>query len=332
MIFNSKCLSFFILIFSFYTCSNASTNTSDTTPDKNKAQKTHSRIEFIRHATLVPTTISKADRNYNQGMKFATEGQFDKAKIEFEKAIAIDAAHQQSVYALKSTKEVLEGKRSKKAAIFLFMAMADIDKSSSFDKGLSYLNKAIATDPKFVVAYVNRSMVYKLKGDYVKAMQDLTKAIAIDSKCTDCYYNRATLYSKKGNQESAIKDYSQCINININDADAYYNRGIAFIKTRQMDKAIADFSNAIKYNPKYIKAYFNRGMLYKLKGQYKDAAADLTSVINLDNRNALGYYYRGNVYYLNMKDKVKGCADWKRACELGRCKNYRIGKSKGECK
>ena len=44
------------------------------------------------------------------------------------------------------------------------------------------------------------------------------------------------------------------------------------------------------------------------------------------------YYDRGFTYLEKLGDKVKGCADWKKACELGKCGNYNLAKQKGDCR
>jgi tetratricopeptide (TPR) repeat protein len=61
--------------------------------------------------------------------------------------------------------------------------------------------------------------------------------------------------------------------------------------------AINEFNNAIKLNPNYAEAYDNRGF----------------------------------TYFVKLGNKVKGCADLKKACELGECRNYNLAKQKGYC-
>ena len=64
----------------------------------------------------------------------------------------------------------------------------------------------------------------------------------------------------------------------------------------QYDKAILDYNKAIELNPNYANSYNNRG---------------------------IAYFKRGKL--------AKGCSDWKKACKLGICKAYNIGKREGFC-
>ena len=79
--------------------------------------------------------------------------------------------------------------------------------------------------------------------------------------------------------------------------NAYNNRGVAYLGKDQYDQAISDYSKAIEINPKYANAYNNRGYIYLVK----------------------------------LGNKVKACADWKKACELGKCKNYNLAIENGDC-
>jgi hypothetical protein len=40
---------------------------------------------------------------------------------------------------------------------------------------------------------------------------------------------------------------------------------------------------------------------------------------------------RGYLYFLKLRNQVKGCADWKKACELGERRNYNLAKLTGLC-
>jgi len=73
------------------------------------------------------------------------------------------------------------------------------------------------------------------------------------------------------------------------------------------------------------------GFAYHIKGQYDQAISDYTKAIEINPKDAIAYYNRGNTYIVNLGNKVKGCADWKKACELGECRNYNLAKQYGDC-
>ncbi len=67
-----------------------------------------------------------------------------------------------------------------------------------------------------------------------------------------------------------------------------------------------------------------------LKGDLTQALADFDRAINLNPKFALAYINRGNTY-IQKKDKVNACSDWKKACENGTCTSYMKAREKGVC-
>lgn len=135
--------------------------------------------------------------------------------------------------------------------------------------------------------------------------------------------------------EDAIRAFTQVIQIKRDYtvvAVVYTNRGLAYYNKGQYDQAIKDYNKAIEIDPGNAVAYINRGFAYRNKGQYDQAIKDYTKAIEIDPGNADAYYNRGFTYLMNLGDKIMGCADWKKACELGQCRNYNILKQKGDCR
>ena len=53
------------------------------------------------------------------------------------------------------------------------------------------------------------------------------------------FNNRGIAYKKRGELDRAIADYTQAIGSDPKDADAYYNRGIAYKEKGELDRSIA---------------------------------------------------------------------------------------------
>ena len=172
------------------------------------------------------------------------------------------------------------------------------------------------------------------KGQYDQAISDYTEAIKINPNLAGAYNNRGLTYSHdKGDYDRAISDFSKAIEINPRNADAYVNRANAYTQGKgQYDLAIADYTKAIEIAPRLAMAYYNRGISYEGKGEYDQAVADFSKAIELDPTNAEPYSNRGVVYMVKLGNRKKACSDWKRACELGDCRNYNLAKGRGDCK
>jgi tetratricopeptide (TPR) repeat protein len=171
-------------------------------------------------------------------------------------------------------------------------------------------------------AYWMRGTAFEQKGELDQAIADYTKAIDIDPEepvqDLAAYYSRGLAYAKKAQYVQAIADYSTALEL-LPGANVYYSRGLAYGKTGQYEQAITDYSKAIELLPGYTFAYYSRGHAYGERGQSEQAIADYTKAIELNPNFALAYSERGIAYLVELGDDAKGCADWRKACELGEC-------------
>ena len=282
--------------------------------------------------SVVTYAQSPAEEIYYQGVEFAIQGKFKKAKEEFEKALKVDQFYAPAEQSLIVFQDVIEQKIKREAAIYFFKAISYVNKGL-YDQAISGFTKAIEINPGYAMPYYNRGTAYVNKGQYDKAISDLTKVIEINpSYVENAYLNRGVAYVNKGQHDQAISDYTKAIEINPKYADAYYNRGLSYKKNRKNDKDISEYTKAIEINPKYANAYYDRGLAYDDKGKYNQVISDYTKAIEINPKYADAYDNRGFTYFVNLGDKNRGCTDFKQACELGECRNYSIVKRRGDCK
>ena len=170
------------------------------------------------------------------------------------------------------------------------------------------------------VAYNNRGIAYRAKGDNDSAIADYTKAIEINPKFArasttaasptvprvtttapspttprpsrsiqsyaSAYHNRGLAYRAKGDNDHAIEDATKAIEIDPEFTSAYYNRGLAYHAKGDNDRAIADQTMAIGINPRHASAYHNRGLAYRAKGNNDRAIADQAKAIEINKEYA----------------------------------------------
>lgn len=273
---------------------------------------------------------SHARVSYNEGVKYAIQGEFSKAKEEFENALKIDRFYRQAGQSLEAVKDVIKQKVKVKTAIYLFKGISNANKGQ-YKQAIKDYNKAIEINPKYAEAYYNMGNIYAINSHYDRAISNYNKAIEINQKFYIAYVNRGNAYSNRGQCDRAITDFTKAIEINPKFAKAYYNRGVAYYDNDQHDQAIEDWTKAIDINPEYANAYNNRGRAYDYKGQYDLAISDYNMAIEINPKFAQAYYNLGYVYIIKLGDMVKGCAASKKACALGECRNYNAAKQKGFC-
>ena len=169
--------------------------------------------------------------NYDKGIEFAAQGEFSKAKKEFEKILRSDQSNIAARESLKVIEDVNAKKTKSDAAIHFF-------------KGVDHSNK----------------------GRVEETSSELTKAIELAPGLAHAYYERGLAYGRMGKYDASIADFSKAIEINPKDTAAYNNRGLAYAKGKVLyEQAFADFNKAIELNSQFAEAYDNRGIAYRIK-------------------------------------------------------------------
>lgn len=137
---------------------------------------------------------------------------------------------------------------------------------------------------------------------------------------------------KKQKKEELNKQFREATQ-GLTASELYY-KAIAFWKEGKYtdpDKALKFLNKAIELYPRFAEAYYSRGLAYaKGKGNYDRAISDFSKAIELDPRNARFYYDRGLTWFKKGDDN-SACANWRKACELGKCGGLNWAKSQGRC-
>lgn len=82
-----------------------------------------------------------------------------------------------------------------------------------------------------------------------------------------------------------------------------------------------------QYNSEEI---YHKGLDYLTQGKFKKAIIYFDKIIEINPRSANAYGSRGFAY-MKLGNTDMACADWERACELGRCASYNIAVRKDLC-
>jgi len=255
--------------------------------DKDNPLQIHKRIRLLDEKGLLAAIY-----NSRAGV-FGSEGEHDRAILEYNKAIENDPG-KATAYFNRGNSYAIKGE---------------------FDTAILDYTKAIEIDLRSPEAYHNRGMIYANKGENDRAILDYTKAIEINPKYTDAYINRGCVYEDKGEYDRAIQDYTKVIEIDPEDAIAYNNRGIIYSNKDEFDRAILDYNKAIEIDPKFTHAYLNRGNTYYEKDEYDRAILDYDKAIEIDPKYTDAYNSRGSAYY--EKDEYdRAVLDFEKAIEI----------------
>ena len=140
---------------------------------------------FVLWDHAIAKGFGSATAYNNRGLSLDDMGQRDKAREDFEKAIALDPQN----YFAYNNLGVLCGK------------------DRQYQKSIKYFLKAIAINPRHADSYCNLGLSYFYLNQYGSALENYTRAIELKKDFDMAYLNRGNLYFITGNKEPALADY-----------------------------------------------------------------------------------------------------------------------------
>jgi protein O-mannosyl-transferase len=184
------------------------------------------------------------------------------------------------------------------------------------DKAFSDFNKAIVLAPSLAHGYNNRGIVYKEAGQYDRALWDYDKAIELDPSYAVAYANKGDVLKDKGQYDRALWNYDKAIELNPLYVEAYNNRGMTLNEIGQREKALWNYDKAVALNPSFFAAYNNRAVIFEEMGQLDRALEEITRAILVNKNHAMLYFNRGSLYS-KMGSYELAILDIQRSCQLG---------------
>lgn len=127
------------------------------------------------------TICAESLQHYKEGMDMFEMGSFERAGIEFEKAVAISPYFAEAYVALGNVWSVLR----------------------KYDKAVDCYQKAIVINPELSEAHMGLGMAYVYEGDYDKAARAYQNAIKLNYKNAKAYFFLGKVDELRGDDKSA---------------------------------------------------------------------------------------------------------------------------------
>lgn len=289
------------------------------------------KIEYLTKAIAAWTPAeglqNKAIVYINRGSAYAELKKYDKAIVDYDKAVESDpknfdayANRGDVYYALKRYDKVIADYRKvaeltpKYHGAYLNIGAA-YEELGRYDKAIEAFETAVKLKPGQAEAYYGRGNCYYRLKQYDKAVTDYDRAIKLKPDYAEAYSNRANVYYDRKQYDKAVAAISKAIELKYYYPGIYTNRGIVYLELKKYDKAIPDFDRSIVIDPNDHFAYFNRGAAHGILKHQDKALADNNRAIELKPDHAEAYYNRGYTY-LQLRQYDNTIADYNRALEL----------------
>jgi tetratricopeptide (TPR) repeat protein len=124
-----------------------------------------------------------------------------------------------------------------------------LGKLGEFEQEMAWAQKAIAINPQFDLAYINKGNALAGLKRYNEAAEAFNKAIRINPKDPLGIYSLGVLEEEQGNFKKALEFYRQSIQIDPKFENGYFNLAAMHANLKQFDEAIAALKKLIELNP-----------------------------------------------------------------------------------
>ena len=159
--------------------------------------------------------------------------------------------------------------------------------------------RSLEVNPNQPETYNNLGALYMDQNQNREAIQYFSEAIARQPNYFRALLNRATAYSKIGDLTSALQDFAIAATQRPHDPALLFNRGLAYFSAGKYEAAIDDFSHALAVQPQNARLYVERARAFVKYGYPAEAYDDLTQAIALNPQDGLAYYYVADLMYRN---------------------------------
>ena len=156
------------------------------------AIKMHEQAE-MSYQNALNISPQLTDVLFNQGNLYCDTGEFNKAILSYQKAIAIQPNHLLLNNLGTAFKELKE-----------------------WDKALASYQQSISLNPTFAIAYNNIGSILLELRDYNRAETYFSKALALNPNYVEAHVGRGNAFFNRKQYQDAISDYGKAIDINPN--------------------------------------------------------------------------------------------------------------------
>ena len=185
-----------------------------------------------------------------------------------------------------------------------------------FQQSIPFMEKAIAIDPGFAMAFRAMGIAYGNMGKVDERRKYLQEALKLSDRLPErekLFIQGSAFYSVPSTYEKAIETYEKLISLYPESSEAVsanINLGNTYNRIEEWDKAIERYESAIKAETSFANVYAQLSTSYMAKGEYDKAKKVLEDGVNRFPDNLMAHWNLGMLYaFQGQYDLALGEAD-----------------------
>ena len=251
-------------------------------------------------AALRDVARQGAEAAMQEGAALVADGQWDKARRAFERAVSwnpdLAAAHFNLGVALGVLGRGDDALAAYRRALRLAPAMSEalvnigveLFKRERWAEALTSLERAVALAPSNPWAHHNLGVVLSSVGRLDEAVAALMRAAALApadqatrNALADTYYNIGVRHARRRDWTAALASYERAIEFDRLLPEAFNGAGIAYRRLDGHHAAAAMFAEAVRLRPEFVEARYNLATSLAALGRYTDAIESCRAALRL---------------------------------------------------
>jgi serine/threonine-protein kinase len=171
------------------------------------------------------------------------------------------------------------------------------------DNAINLLQKTIAKDPNFALAYANLASAYSLKFHntheatwLTKAKEACSRALGLNDKLALAHLAQGTISEETGDVDGAIPELEEALQLDPTNDSALRTLARAYDRSGRLLQAEALLKQAVKQAPGNFANYVNLGLFYYKHAEYPQAEPLFRTAMDLAPNNPLAFYDLGGIY------------------------------------
>lgn len=170
---------------------------------------------------------------------------------------------------------------------------ADIYKvTGDYDKALENYQAILKINPYFSQIYFEIGNAYIQKEEYLKAIENFDEAISQGYDTFEAIFDKAYSLAQLNYFEASNQDYLTLVERGEADWYVYSNMGVNFMELKQYDEAIKYFTKATEINQDYADSFLMLAHIYNLRGQKSKVIENLKKAYEVEPQNLDMYSYQ----------------------------------------
>ncbi|MHB0755032.1 tetratricopeptide repeat protein [Polaribacter sp. M15] len=243
------------------------------------ASKSGNHLDAIEHLKkALSFAEDKVDVWSLMGMEYLYLDDFENARVNFTKCIAVDYEDYSALYNI----------------VYCF------DMQKEHQEAINYLNTYIDKNPYCEVAWHQLGRQHFILNQFKEALIAFDYAVLIDEHFIGGYLEKAKTLEALGEYEEAIENYRISLELDDPTAYAYVRVGECYEQLKNYEAAISYYKKAVHEDPLLDRGWILLTNLYYNDANYEKASYYISKAIKIDEDNAM--YWRR---YSDIKIKLR---------------------------